>query len=157
MSSRPNSPPFTPRHPVLIALAAVLALATAGPRAQADRAAAHLARYFEGLGLDTRGLEDDAGLTHVERAWRVELSGSGAPVESAATTISTAAWDRPETLQQTPGGAGGAGDAATVTTDYSAYDHSAGDRPENTTEREPQNMVRAVKLAGLALVRLAWE
>ena len=40
--------------------------------------------------------------------------------------------------------------------DDSAYYHSAGDTPENTTEREPQNMVRAVKAAGLALLRLAW-
>jgi len=87
-----------------------------------------------------------------------QYKGTGyTTLEIPATTIYTAAWDRPETLQQTPGWAGGAGDAGTVTTDYSAYYHSAGDLPENTTEREPQNMVRAVKLAGLALLRLAWE
>ena len=59
-------------------------------------------------------------------------------------------------LDQTPGWAGGPGDPSKVTIDYSAYYHSAGDTPANTTEREPQNMVRAVRLAGLALLRLAW-
>ena len=38
--------------------------------------------------------------------------------------------------------------------DYSLYYHSSGDTPENTTEREPQNMVRAVKATGIALIRL---
>jgi hypothetical protein len=38
--------------------------------------------------------------------------------------------------------------------DYSAYYHSSGDTPENTTDREPQNMVRAVKAVGIALLRL---
>jgi hypothetical protein len=32
--------------------------------------------------------------------------------------------------------------------DYSLYYHSSADTPENTTEREPQNMVRAVKVTG---------
>ena len=38
--------------------------------------------------------------------------------------------------------------------DYSVYYHSAGDTPENTTEREPQNMVKAAKAAGIGLLRL---
>jgi hypothetical protein len=55
--------------------------------------------------------------------------------------VYTAAWDA-------------LGKAGDVTIDYSAYYHSSGDTPENTTEREPQNMVRAVKAVGIALLRL---
>jgi len=72
-----------------------------------------------------------------------------------STTVYTAAWDRLATLDQTagwdvPGRAG----SRKVEIDYSLYYHSSGDTPENTTDREPQNMVRAVKAVGLALLRL---
>jgi hypothetical protein len=63
------------------------------------------------------------------------------PLQIPATTIYTAAWDQPAKI----------GD---LVVDYSAYYHSSGDVPENTTEREPQNMVRAVKAAGITLLRL---
>jgi hypothetical protein len=72
-----------------------------------------------------------------------------------ATTIYTAAWDATNTLKQTPGWESrGTRDPKTVTIDYSRYYHSSGDTPENTTEREPFNMVRAVKVTGLVLLRL---
>jgi hypothetical protein len=74
-----------------------------------------------------------------------------------STTIYTAAWDDLETVKQTPGWeTPGSPDPSQVKVDYSRYYHSSGDTPENTTEREPQNMVRAVKAAGIALLRLAW-
>lgn len=72
-----------------------------------------------------------------------------------ATTIYTAAWDALAELPQTPGWESkGVADPKNLTIDYSLYYHSSGDTPENTTEREPQNMVRAVKVTGLVLLRL---
>jgi hypothetical protein len=74
-----------------------------------------------------------------------------------STTVYTAAWDRLRDVAQTPGWESkGTPDAANLKIDYSLYYHSSADTPENTTEREPQNMVRAVKAAGIALLRLNW-
>ncbi len=79
------------------------------------------------------------------------------PLQIPSTTLYTAAWDSLREVRQTPGWeSGGTADPATVRIDYSLYYHSSGDTPENTTEREPQNMVRAVKAAGIALLRLLW-
>lgn len=76
-------------------------------------------------------------------------------LEIPSTTIYTAAWDKLAELDQTPGWESkGTPDPKKLKIDYSLYYHSSGDTPENTTEREPQNMVRAVKVTGLALVRL---
>ena len=72
-----------------------------------------------------------------------------------STTIYTAAWDKLAELDQTPGWESkGTPDPKKLKIDYSLYYHSSGDTPENTTEREPQNMIRAVKVTGLALLRL---
>lgn len=72
-----------------------------------------------------------------------------------STTVYTAAWDQLASLQQTEGwDVPGRPGQRTLEIDYSAYYHSSGDTPENTTDREPQNMVRAVKAVGLALLRL---
>jgi hypothetical protein len=72
-----------------------------------------------------------------------------------ATTVYTAAWDALAPLAQTPGwDSKGWPTPGKLLIDYSAYYHSSGDTPENTTEREPQNMVRAVKGVGIALLRL---
>jgi hypothetical protein len=72
-----------------------------------------------------------------------------------ATTVYTAAWDQLAELDQTPGWESkGTSDPKKLKIDYSLYYHSSGDTPENTTEREPQNMVRAVKVTGLTLMRL---
>ena len=76
-------------------------------------------------------------------------------LEIPSTTIYTAAWDKLAELDQTPGWESkGTADPKKLKIDYSLYYHSSGDTPENTTEREPQNMVRAVKVTGLALMRL---
>jgi peptidase M28-like protein len=76
-------------------------------------------------------------------------------LEIPATTIYTAAWDHLANLKQTPGWESqGTPDPVDLKIDYSLYYHSSGDTPENTTDREPQNMVRAVKVTGLALLRL---
>lgn len=77
-------------------------------------------------------------------------------LEIPSTTIYTAAWDKLAELEQTPGWESkGTPDPKKLKIDYSLYYHSSGDTPENTTEREPQNMVRAVKVTGLALLRLS--
>ena len=76
-------------------------------------------------------------------------------LEIPSTTIYTAAWDKLAELEQTPGWESkGTPDPKKLRIDYSLYYHSSGDTPENTTEREPQNMVRAVKVTGLTLLRL---
>ena len=72
-----------------------------------------------------------------------------------ATTVYTAAWDALAPLAQTPGwDPKGWPTPGRLAVDYSAYYHSSGDTPDNTTEREPQNMVRAVKAVAIALLRL---
>jgi hypothetical protein len=76
-------------------------------------------------------------------------------LEIPSTTIYTAAWDKLAEVDQTPGWESkGTPDPKKLKIDYSLYYHSSGDTPENTTEREPQNMVRAVKVTALALLRL---
>lgn len=87
-----------------------------------------------------------------------QYRGSGyTALRIPSTTVYTAAWDSLREVRQTPGWESqGSRDPATVRIDYSLYYHSSGDTPENTTEREPQNMVRAVKAAGIALLRLNW-
>ncbi|CAN5840227.1 hypothetical protein BH18ACI5_BH18ACI5_29050 [soil metagenome] len=76
-------------------------------------------------------------------------------LEIPSTTIYTAAWYKLAELDQTVGWESkGSADPKKLKIDYSLYYHSSADTPENTTEREPQNMVRAVKVTGLALIRL---
>lgn len=72
-----------------------------------------------------------------------------------STTVYTAAWDQLATLDQTEGwDVPGQRGSRKLEIDYSLYYHSSGDTPANTTDREPQNMVRAVKAVGIALMRL---
>jgi hypothetical protein len=75
-----------------------------------------------------------------------------------SVTIYTGAWNELKPLPQTPGWNSKAwkGPRDTVYIDYSAYYHSSLDVPDRTTEREPFNMVGAVKAVGIALLRLAW-
>jgi hypothetical protein len=86
-----------------------------------------------------------------------QYKGTGqTSLQIPSTTIYTAAWDRLAEIDQTPGWESkGTPDPKKLKIDYSLYYHSSGDTPENTTEREPQNMVRAVKVTGLALMRLS--
>jgi hypothetical protein len=85
-----------------------------------------------------------------------QFQGTGyTTLEIPSTTIYTAAWDKLAELDQIPGWESkGTPDPKKLKIDYSLYYHSSGDTPENTTEREPQNMVRAVKVTGIALIRL---
>jgi Peptidase family M28 len=85
-----------------------------------------------------------------------QFKGTGyTSLQIPSTTVYTAAWDDLRSLKQTPGWESkGTPDAVDLKIDYSLYYHSSGDTPDNTTEREPFNMVRAVKLTGIALVRL---
>ena len=85
-----------------------------------------------------------------------QYKGTGqTALQIPSTTIYTAAWDKLAELDQIPGWESkGTPDPKKLKIDYSLYYHSSADTPENTTEREPQNMVRAVKVTGLALLRL---
>ena len=58
-----------------------------------------------------------------------------------AVTVFTSAWDKPEEHPRTDGMPGESwSDRDVVTVDYDNYYHSAGDTPENTTDKEPWNM-----------------
>ncbi|MBF8293995.1 MAG: Peptidase protein [Bacteroidetes bacterium] len=79
-------------------------------------------------------------------------------LEIPSVTIFTGAWNELKAMPQTPGWNSKAwrGPPDTVYIDFSAYYHSSLDVPERTTEREPFNMIGAVKAVGIALLRLAW-
>jgi hypothetical protein len=80
----------------------------------------------------------------------------GAKGDVPAITIFTAAWGKTDTAPLTPGFKSPhwkGGDPIEV--DYSRVYHETGDRPENTTELEPWNMVWVTKAAGLLTLRLA--
>jgi len=79
-------------------------------------------------------------------------------LEIPSVTIFSGAWNELKAMPQTPGWNSKAwrGPLDTVYIDFSAYYHSSLDVPERTTEREPFNMIGAVKAVGIALLRLAW-
>lgn len=79
-------------------------------------------------------------------------------VKIPSTTIYTGAWNEAKTIPQTKGWQAQSwkGHPDSVTVDFSAYYHSSLDIPALTTEREPFNMVWAVKAVGISLLRLAW-
>ena len=81
-----------------------------------------------------------------------------ADVKIPSVTIYTAAWDSKNTIAQTAGWHSSAwkGDRDSVTIDYSRYYHSSLDIPGLTTDKEPFNMVWAVKEVGIVLLRMAW-
>ena len=85
-----------------------------------------------------------------------QYKGTGqTSLQIPSTTIYTAAWDKLAELDQLAGWESkGTPDPKKLKIDYSLYYHSSGDTPENTTDREPQNMVRAVKVTGIALMRM---
>ncbi|HJR60195.1 MAG TPA: M28 family peptidase [Vicinamibacterales bacterium] len=85
-----------------------------------------------------------------------QYKGTGqTSLQIPSTTIYTAAWDKLAELDQVAGWESkGTPDPKKLKIDYSLYYHSSGDTPENTTEREPQNMVRAARVTGMTLIRL---
>jgi hypothetical protein len=61
--------------------------------------------------------------------------------ERPSLTLFTSAWDHPDEQKRTKGQRGESwNDRDKVTIDYDNYYHSAGDTPENTTDKEPWNM-----------------
>jgi hypothetical protein len=81
----------------------------------------------------------------------------GSPGDLPAITIFTAAWGRSETPAVTPGflSPHWKGGKDRIVVDYSKVYHETGDRPENTTELEPYDMVWVARAAGLLALRLA--
>jgi len=130
---------------------------------------ASLLRAFEGVGKDYLGRDgfwpefttnpSQGGTDSYAFLPKVYKGGGYTSLRIPSTTVYTAAWDKLATLNQTPGWATlqRGVPPGKVVIDYSRYYHSGGDTPENTTEREPQNMVRAARLTALALLRLAWQ
>jgi hypothetical protein len=126
---------------------------------------APLLRQFEGVGSEHLGAPGywpefvttpTQGGTDAYEFLPPRYKGTGkVSREIPSVTVYTAAWNALTRLAQTPGWPGTAGAPGAVLIDYSRFYHSSGDLPENTTEREPQNMVRVVKAVGLTLLRLA--
>jgi len=75
-----------------------------------------------------------------------------------ALTVFSSAWGRPGEHPRTPGMPGESwSEREQVSVDYDLYYHSAGDTPENTTDREPWNMAwcaRVGLLGGLRYLEL---
>ncbi len=72
-----------------------------------------------------------------------------------ALTLYTSAWDKPDEKPKTPGMPGESwSDRDRVSIDFDPFYHSAGDRPELTTDREPENCGWCARV-GL-LVGLRW-
>jgi hypothetical protein len=75
-----------------------------------------------------------------------------------AVTVFSSAWGRPDEHPRTPGMPGESwSERELVSVDYDLYYHSAGDIPENTTDREPWNMgwcARAGLLGALRYLEL---
>jgi len=75
-----------------------------------------------------------------------------------STTVFSGAWDRPTRVPQTAGWKSkGWPEEGDLFVDYSAYYHSSGDTPANTTEAEPWNMERCAKLVAVGVYRLMKE
>ena len=68
-----------------------------------------------------------------------------------AVTLYTSAWGQPDEHPATPGMPGESwSDRDRVAIDYDRFYHSAGDTPENTTDREPENMGWCARVGLLA-------
>lgn len=68
-----------------------------------------------------------------------------------ALTLFTSAWDKPDEQPRTKGMPGESwSDRDVVNVDYDVYYHSAGDTPENTTDKEPWNMGWCARVGLLA-------
>ena len=71
-----------------------------------------------------------------------------------AVTLYASAWDRPRELRRTPGMPGESwNDGDVVHVDHDDFYHSAGDVPENTTDREPWNMGWCARAGWLGVLR----
>jgi Zn-dependent M28 family amino/carboxypeptidase len=71
-----------------------------------------------------------------------------------AVTLFTSAWDVPAEHPRTPGMPGESwSDRDRVYVDYDVYYHSAGDRPENTTDLEPHNMAWCARVGWFSALR----
>ena len=69
-------------------------------------------------------------------------------------TLYASAWDRANALKRTPGMPGESwNEGDTVHIDHDDYYHSAGDLPENTTDREPWNMAWSARIGWLGVRR----
>lgn len=73
-----------------------------------------------------------------------------------AVTLYTSAWDRPAELPRTPETPGESwedDDPEAISVDHDVHYHSAGDTPENTTDREPWNMGWCARVGAVAALR----
>ncbi len=115
-------------------------------------------------------LADHGGHTGFPKKWATNksLGGTDSYVFSEselfknsarpALTLFTSAWDKPDEQKRTPGMPGESWqDRDMVNVDYDNYYHSAGDTPENTTDKEPWNMGWCARIGMLAARRSVKE
>lgn len=111
-------------------------------------------------------LADHAGLEGFPPRWATNksLGGTDSYVFSSsvhfrehglpALTLFTSAWDQPAQHPRTPDMPGESwSERDEVYVDYDVYYHSAGDRPELTTDLEPHNMAWCARVGWLAALR----
>lgn len=111
-------------------------------------------------------LEDHGGADGFPERWATNksLGGTDSYVFSGAkrfraeklpsVTMFTSAWGSPDEQPRTPGMPGESwSDRDRVAMDYDVHYHSSGDVPENTTDREPENMGWCARVGLLALLR----
>lgn len=112
----------------------------------------------------TRMMDANLGVPGFPKRWATNksLGGTDSYVFSGskhfrehklpAVTLSTSAWDKAEEHRKTEGMPGESWrDRDRVTVDYDPYYHSAGDRPETTTDVEAHNMIWCARV-GMATV-----
>lgn len=127
-----------------------------------DDLPANRALVHEVLGV----LEDFEGAPGFPQRWATNksLGGTDSYVFSDAEifkagglpslTLFTSAWGRPNEHPRTPDMPGESWrERDKVSVDYDQYYHSAGDLPENTTDREPHNMGWCARVGMIAVAR----
>jgi len=111
-------------------------------------------------------LADHAGAEGFPERWATNksLGGTDSYVFSGSrrfrddglpsATMFTSAWDELDEHPRTEGMPGESwNDGHTVTVDYDLHYHSAGDTPENTTDKEPENMGWCARVGMIAILR----
>ena len=111
-------------------------------------------------------LDDHAGAPGFPEHWATNrsLGGTDSYVFSgakrfredglAAVTMFTSAWGQPDEQPRTPDMPGESWrERPLVEVDYDVHYHSAGDTPENTTDREPENMGWCARVGLLSVLR----
>lgn len=119
-----------------------------------------LAFNGELVGAFAEVMADHASTPYLPEEWATVRSQGGtdsyifSDAEIPAVTIYTSAWNRLGSHEPTPGMPGASWTSkGPIEIDFDNFYHSAGDTPENTTDREPWNMAWCVRAGWLTALR----